>query len=196
MIRSEAAQLLELNGQQIPKIAEQTLSPFYKLDLDSSGSDSITLNIEGEVHPLGQIIRLIKPLDRDLKILSKMTGIAEKTLIYRTNILLSRTGIPVEWLNGDDGDFSKHLERIRLRYSYTQPRVLAVKRAIARVVSGLVDAGTFDKVSAVQVFRPRDIGPDLFAANKRPVFIRRLGKKKYMLDTRHLLEEIAKNQRL
>ena len=196
MIRSEAAQLLELNGQQIPKIAEQTLSPFYKLDLDSSGSDSITLNIEGEVHPLGQIIRLIKPLDRDLKILSKMTGIAEKTLIYRTNILLSRTGIPVDWLNGDDGDFSKHLERIRLRYSYTKPRVLAVKRAIARVVSELVDAGTFDKESAVQFFGPRDKGPDLFAANKRPVFIRRLGEKKFMLDTKHWLEEIEKNPRL
>src|SRR5690606_22858015 len=87
-------------------------------------------------------------------------------------------------------------EKIRLRYSYTKHRVLAVKRAIARVVSELVDAGIFDEESAVQFFGPRDKGPDLFAVTKRPVFISRLGERKFVLDTKHWLDEIEKNPRL
>lgn len=195
-IRSEAVHLLELNGQQIPEIAEQTLSPFYKLDFEKSGPDSAILNIEGEIHPLGQIIRLIKPLHRDLKILSKITGINEKTLVYRAYMLISQTGIPGDWLNEDDGGFSKHLKRIRLMYSYPKHRILSVKRAIARIVSELVDAGTIDEETANQFFGPRDKGPDLFSTTIRPTFISRLGKKKFTLDTKQWLDDIKKNPRL
>lgn len=196
LVRSEAVRLLKLHGQQFPKIAEQSLSPFYKLDLDSSGSDSATLNIEGEIHPLGQIIRLLRPLDRDLKILSKMTGIAEKTLVYRTYMEMSRTGISEDWLSKDDGGFSNHLEKIRLKYSYTKHRVQAVKRAIARVVSELVDAGTLDEEAALHFFGPRDTAPNLFIEARRPGFIGRLSEKKFMLDTKYWLDDIEKNPRL
>jgi hypothetical protein len=196
MVRTEAIHLLELNDQQVPEIAARILSPFYELDLDRSGSDSTTLNLAGDIHPLGQIIKLIRPLDRDLKILSRMTGIAEKTLMYRTYMILSQAGIPDDWLTDGDGGFGKHLEQIRLRYGYAKHRVMAVKRAISRVVTELVDAGTLDEEAAVQFFGPRDKGPDLLSAARRPGFISPLGERKFMLDTKHWLDDLRNNPRL
>jgi hypothetical protein len=196
MVRTEAAYLLELNDQQIPEIVPKNLSPLYKLDLGDADPGSASLNIEGDLYPLGQIIRLIKPLDTDLKILARITGIAEKTLMYRTYVLMRQSNIPDEWLNGGDGAFSRHLEQIHLRYSYTKERVLAVKRAIARIVSELVDAGELDEDDAIQFFGPRDKVPDLFSATPRSGFIGRLSETKSMLYDRHWLDNIKENPRL
>lgn len=196
MVRAEAAYLLELNDQQIPETVEQNLSPFYDLDLDGLGLESSSLSIEGCIYPIGQMVKLIRPLDRDLRILSKFTGVEEKTLLYRTYMFMSKAGIPPDWLNDGDGGFSEHLEAISLRYSYTKPRVLAVKRAIARVVSELVDADILDEESALQFFGPRDKGADILTPGKRPNFVKSLDEKKFMLDTSNWLENIENNPRL
>lgn len=196
MVRTEARYLLELYDQKVPEIAEHPLPQFYDLDLNSPNLETSILNIEGNIPPIDQIVKLMRPLGRYLQILSKLTGIKEKTLLYRIYMFMKEAGLPEVWLTEDEGDFSKHLEEIRLRYSYTKPRVLGVKRAIMKVVSELVDAQVLDKESAMTLFGPRDKGPDILPMDKRPTFVLPLGKKKLMLDTKDWLENIDKNPRL